>query len=776
MVGALAKKKTKPISIAQEDNIQAQHVLEQYQQVAHNLRQSTDQKQAESALTEINNLSEGAQIALLKALSKERHSEAADVLLAINELSPIKSVRKEARRSLIQLEGARIYPGWRPPIQQPLALQVTNTPTDTPSRFWKGIVTDSLDAGEVELVLCFEQGENTHEIRVLGFLLEFWHDGVKDFFTRIESKRGFENFVAQMSARLHDVKTRECSLAEGRRLLLDALAVNKKYGTLPHKDYRTNLSLVNRLVLQAPGLDEDTDLDEENEDRIDLHGLDQEDVVTNFVESWVNGEYDTAYDLLSSDSALREGLSREEWIERREAWSEEASPDDLEPDFIHEHEPGESKLWLPNAFSARRSTTRKEIEVGWSIELDQTPLSETLPEFPQATAIYEETGRHWFWTSYTLIQEQEEWRIQSMTDEGANALALPVAELQKRVQEHDKYLEEFTQKPRPTDRDEEETLQELNAFLWHVMTTIYYTDALIKGLPLDRSLYLEAAGRLVLIHKYERSIIYLEPLARRFTEQRAEILRQLAAVQIEVSKQYFEKEDDERAERLQELAEEALRESLAVENSFQAHISLAELLMDKQERLDEAEDHLLQAKTMVTEPSDEAHIELHLGEIAMKREQYEEALSHYQYVAEQDPTSAEAWFDVAEAHKMLGNFAEAETNYTRAIELEPGNEDYYFALSELYMENHESSKALELIEEGIDNNPESATLYVALAAIYLRIEDYRQAEIFIEKAEHLDPESPDVQLARRVLMLAKAVQAPNFAKLDRPQKKRRRQR
>ncbi len=774
MVGAMAKKKTKPISIAQEDNIEAQHVLEQYHQVAQNLRLSTDQKQAEAALTEINNMPEGAQIALLKALSKEHHSDAADVLLAINELSPIKSVRKEARRSLIQLEGARIYPGWRPPIQQPLAVQVTDTLTDTPSRFWKGIVTDSRDAGEVELVLCFEQGENTNEIRVLGFLLEFWHDGVKDFFTRIESKRGFEKFVAQMSARMNDVKTRECSLAEGRRLLLDALAVNKKYGTLPHKDYRSNLSLVNRLVLQAPGLDEDTDLDEEKEDRIDLHGLDPQDVVTNFVESWVNGEYDTAYDLLSSDSALREGLSREEWIERREAWSEEANPGDLEPDFIHEHEPRESKLWLPNAFSARRSTTRKEIEVGWSIELDQTPIGETLPEFPQATAIYEETGRHWFWTRYTLIQEQEEWRIQSMTDEGANALALPVAELQKRVQEHDKYLEEFTQKPRPTDRAEEQTLQELNAILWHLMETIYYTDALIKELPLDRSLYLEAAGRLLLIHKYERSIIYLEPLARRFTEQRAEILRQLAAVQIEVSKQYFEKEDDEHAERLQELAEEALRESLAVENSFQAHISLAELLIDKKERLDEAEDHLLQAKTMVTEPSDEAHIELHLGEIAMKREQYEEALSHYQHVAEHDPTSAEAWFDVAEAHKMLGNFAEAETNYKRAIELEPDNEDYYFALSEMYMENHESSKAIELIEEGIDKNPESATLYVALASIYLRIEDYRQAEIFIEKAEHIDPESPDVQLARRVLMLAKAVQAPNFTKLDRPKKKRRR--
>jgi tetratricopeptide (TPR) repeat protein len=653
----MAKKKNKPVVVSQEDNIQAQQVLEHYHEVAQNLRPSTDQKQVESALTEINNMSEGAQIALLKALSKEHHTDAADVLLAINELSSLKDVRKEARRSLIQLEGARIYPRWRPPVQQPFALQVTDIP----------------------------------------------------------------------------------------------------------------------LHLEAPDLDEEADLDEEDEESIDLHGLEPQEVVINFVESWINGEYDIAYDLLSSDSALREGLSREEWIERRETWAEEADPGDLEPDFIHEREPRESKLWLPNRFSAREGTTRKEIDVGWSIELDQTPLSETLPEFPQATAIYEETDRHWFWTSYTLIQEQEEWRIQSMTDEGANALALPVAELQKRVQEHDKYLQESTQELPPADIDEEEAELDLSAILWHLMAAVYYTDALIKELPLDRSLYLEAAGRLVLIHKYERAIVYLEPLARRFTEERAEVLRQLAAVEIELSKQYIEeKEDDERAERFQELAEEALRESLAIEDNFEAHLSLAELLLDDNERLDEAEDHLLQARTMVTEPSDEAHIELHLGEIAMEREQYEEALSHYQHVAEHDPSSAEAWFDIAEAHNKLGNFAEAETNYKRAIELEPDNENYYIALSEMYIENQQGSKAIALIEEAIEDNPDSATLYVALASIYLRNEDYRQAAILIAKAERIDPESPDVQLARQVLTLAKAMQAPNFTKPDRSKKKRRR--
>lgn len=763
----MAKKKTTQVSVSQEDNVQAQHVLEQYHQIANNLHTSTDQKQVEAALTEINNMSEGAQMALLKALSKENHVDAADLLTAINELSPLKSVRKEARRSLIRLEGARVYPGWEPPIDRTPAISAMQLTTNPP-RFWKGMVTDSLNVGEVQLLLCWEQGDDYKDVRVLGFLLEFFHDGVKDFFTRIESKRSFENFTAQMSARLHDVKIKDCSLAEGRRLLLDALAVNQERGTLPYKDYRLNLSLIDQLILQAPDLDEDTDLDEESEESIDLHGLSPLDVVVNFVESWVDGDYSIAYDLLSSDSPLREGLSKDEWIERRESWADEANPSDLEPNFIYEREPQKSGLWLPNLFGANRSSNRKEIEAGWSIELDEISHTDTLPELPKASAIYEETGRHWFWSSYTLVPENDDWRIQSMTDGATNAQGLSIEELQKRVEELDKYLEKFAKTHKPeevmqlADAEAEQFLKEVS---WRVMKAVYYDDALIKKLPLDRSWYEEAAGRTLTFGQYERCLVYLIALTQRFAEQRGLHLRRVAELQRRLSEKYFDEGDDERAERCQELAEEALRESLAVENSLEAHISLAELLIDENERLDEAEDHLLQAKALITGPSDEAHIELHLGEIATEREQYKEALSHYQRVAELQPTSAEAWFDVGEAHQMLKNYEEAETSYKRAIELEPDDIDYYYTLSKLYTENNQPSKAIEVLEEGLIANPDSAVLHVYMASLYMESGDYRQAEIFLDKAERIDPESVLVRSFRQVLNFSKPKQIPSRPKL-----------
>src|SRR6266702_3227639 len=586
----------------------------------------------------------------------------------------------------------------------------------------------------------------------------------------------------EMETHLTDVETKDCSLAQARRLILEALDVNKRNGTQPHKDYRFNSSLVNQLILEVPGLEEDEleeevepEEEDEEEDTIDLHGLNPSGVVVNFVEFWVNGDFDLAYELLSAGSTLRGGLSKDEWIERREAWLEEVDPGELKPDFIHEREPQESKIWLPGLVSARRSATRKEFEVGWSIELEETPLTYTLPEVPPPTAIYEETQRHWFWTSYFLVQEENEWRIQSMTDEAAIALTLPIEELQKRNEKHDKFLDEYFAKHKPKATDSDKTQQFLNVVVWRIMQTVYYTESLIRKLPLDYALYSDVLTRLQAVLQYEHSLIYLEPLARQFPD--GPRLRQLAAFQRQLSNKFFDEADDERGEHFQELAEEALRESLSLENSFEAHISLAEILIDEKEHFDEAEDHLLQAKAIVTDPANDAHIEMHLGEIAFEQKQYEDALKHYQHVADYQQDSAESWASLAMVYRMLEQYDEAEANYKRAIELEPDNEEYYYTLSEMFAANNEPEKAIEVLEEGLINNPDSAIMHLFLALRYIDLGDYRQAELFLEKAERLDPDVPMGQMMHQVIDMMKLERAPGISKsipkLSRLEKKRR---
>lgn len=771
----MTKKKNTSVFVSQEDSTQAQDLFAQYHQIAAHLHASKDQSQAETALTEITTLSENAQVALLKALAKEHQVDAADVLTAINELSPLKSIRKEAKRSLLQLEGAKIYPQWEAPINRAPAITAIQ-PSTNPPRFWKGLMTDTRALGQVQLLLFWEEGDDYKDLRIIGLLLEFEHDGVKDFFTSIHKKRNFDKLLAEMIADAPDIELRDCSLAQGRRLLLDALAINRRRGTTPYKEYRFHLSLVQQLILDAPDIEEDAEI-EKVERNINLHGLDPETVVTSFVEYWVDKEYDIAYDLLSKQSPLREGLTRDEWIERRESWADNAYPCDLEPDFIFEHKLQESSLWLPNPLLTSRPINHKKIEAAWSIELEETPTSDTLPELPQVSAIYEETGRHWFWASYTLIQEDGEWRIQNMTDETLMAQDLSVEELQSKMEQLDLASRDaairyqFKKTVQLKDQDTEELLAGMVRPILHYM---YYADALLKQIPFDAARYEDVAVRMITLGQHERCLVYLTSLAQHVSEQQDLWLRRMASAQRALSEEFSEAGSDDHAERCLELAEQALRDSLAIKSSFEAHISLAEMLIEKAV-FDEAEDHLLQAKELMTNVEEEAHVELHLGEIAMEQKQFQEALDHYQRVVDLQPNASYAWFDVGKAHQELQHFDEAETSYQRAIELEPDRAKYYHELRTLYSENDQPAKAMKTLKQGMAANPDSPDMLLYMVGYYMELGEFHQAEILLDKAEELVTDSFTISAFRLVLDANKSMQSrttPRLPKQARHKKKR----
>lgn len=743
----MAKKKTGQLSISQEAQEQAQEILEQYHQVVDNVRDTTERQAATEALAEINALSETAQFALLKALGREKSVDAADLLLAINELSPQKSVRKEARRVLIQLSSARVYPQWKPPAEQPPAIGIQLA--DTPHRFLEGTVTDTLDEGGVYLTLAFEQGENYNEVQLFGFLLDFLFDGVKESMSQVMSKRSYDKTAARVAAE-SSVEILECSLAMGRRLIQDALATNERTGTQPHYEFRRHLPLITRLILEA------TDSEEEHDEEIDLRDLPPASVVTTFVSAYFDNQFSTAYQLLAADSPLRDNLSQEMWVESRKAWFKIAQPEGLEPNLLWERPAPKSGLWLPNIVSARRNTAGKTIEAGWSVEMNEAGENFPFPELPGASAVYNETKRHWFWASYTLVQEDGQWRIQFMTDEAAEALNLPTQELDNRINEHDSAITEITRKHRPEAADAIVYAQEI---LRHILQAAGYLDALLARSYDDFELYVAAAERMQLYGFTERSLVYLEQVAQRFEQHRAVVLRSMGGLQRVRSHYYKDVDDIKRADLFLKLAEASLQESLALEDRFETHISMAEVLIDRDENndLNEARAHLLQAKSMLPPDSagDEAHIEMHLGEIAMEQERANEALEHYQRVIELEPDFASSWADLAHAYKKLGNVEEADAAFRRALVLEPDNLDLIWHLGELYLDEKKFDVAIQVFEDAVERNPNSAELNMYLGSAYLESGDVRQAEIFISKAEQLDPDHPGILSVRNILNAVK---------------------
>ncbi|HEY7413669.1 MAG TPA: tetratricopeptide repeat protein, partial [Ktedonobacteraceae bacterium] len=581
-----------------------QHLLSHYDQIAQRLYKSSNQTEAEEALADFKALSESAQIALLKSLAKENEIGAADILSAVNALSPNKEARKEARRGLIHLEGAKIQPSWNPPVTRTAAVEVR---VPNPPRFWKGWATQTREEGEIRLVLCWEQGFDYADARAFIFYLDFWQAGVKECVVDLSSKRHTDEVLERLRASLGDTSIAACTPAEGKRLVEDALSINTWRKTQPASGYRNNLAQIKQLLLEP-----------ENEESVPasfktfIHPeLEPQEVAINFIGAWSLGDYGLAYDLLTQDSSYREKLERDEWIERRRTWADESHPARLELGFVHEREQSQSGLWLPST-SAGRSLARKEIELGWSLELTETPLSGTLKEMPMGTAVNKDTGRHWFWTSYTVTRERDVWRIQSISDDGKQAQGFSVAELQKLIKEHEDSITALV------DRQDLDMQAAIGEISWRLTVLMHYYDALLVLLPLDYEVHERAYLSSAMTANVERTLVYLERLLQRFPNNRGETLRRLGSTLTTLAYKYGDDETPEelreRKSHLLQRAEAALQEAIEADHSATSHILMAELLLS-QRRNDEADAQLQQAKAASPNTEEEANIEAALGTI-----------------------------------------------------------------------------------------------------------------------------------------------------------------
>src|SRR5579859_4489272 len=737
----MTSKKSQQPFVPQGDDTHVQHLVEQRQSIAEALRGSSSRIQAETALAGITSNAEGTQLALLKALARQRDVDAADVLLALNELAPDKVVRKEARRGLIQLASSKIYPSWTPEPERPVAQVASQAP-----RFWKGLIPIMRERGEIEITLCWEQGFEYSEMRMMQFVLDFWKDGIADFHTEVGSRRHIESHLDEMAPHIREVigrevRVTECTLAEARRLIFDALTINRlRNGTLP-KDYRHYLPTIQQLVFDAPDVGEDRGGTFINPD------LEPDEVVMDAVGCWSVGDYGLFYDLLSADNPILEGLSRDEWIERRYKWDDEAHPQRLEVMVMREREHNQSVLWLPGSVISSRA--RREVEACWSLELAETPLSGTLLEMPMGTAVLRETGRHWFWTSYTLTQEDGVWRIQRMTDEGASAQGLPIADLQKRLQEHNDAVQQIVQTKKPTDPDSQKSYEEV---IWRTVESMHYLDALLVKLPLDFDVYANATGRATSIGNSERAMVYLEQWAKLFPQdyRHPAILQQLGAVESTLASQYDEIGLRERSDRSFSLAETHLREALEKDRTPLAYVLLAEV-KGMQGDLDDAQS-LLETALANNPPRElETEIENDLGNLAIDRQRYEEALRHFIRVIELNPRHEHSWFNVARTYRLLKNDAEAEVYYQRAIEEEPENPAAFSELGSIYIGMKEPQKAYAVVEQGVLLHPRSAHLRALLAGVLLDMGDLRRGQAVLEEAERLDPDGEMAQAVRQIL-------------------------
>jgi tetratricopeptide (TPR) repeat protein len=489
-------------------------------------------------------------------------------------------------------------------------------------------------------------------------------------------------------------------------------------------------------------------------------------VVENFLESWAEGNYQAASNYLADESPLLEGLSREAWIASREQWAATAQPSELRITFIDplQDENGED---LPI------------IDVGWSIDINELPET-TLAELPLTTILFKEIGRRWFWTRFTVVQNGETWQIQEMSDEASHAFQLPQEELEQRITEIDAQIEEQTAKIAAEVEEEEEAEEEeeeeeeafvvdeeeeeeeeeeenaladmfanVGAMYRLAVQGLHYTDALIARAPQENAeRYMRAFNLAGTLNETERSAVYVQQLAEHIPSERGLALRNLAYSYLLLANQAHENDDHELEDRYMKLVEPTARQAVAADETPQNLILLASILVQEEDRLDEAESLLRQAEKGPLSQDDSIEVETGLAEIAMQRDNAEIALHHYQNLAHLTPDDAQVWFRIGYVQDQLHHFKEALEALQHSIKLSPTLTESYKGMAEVYIEQGSLNKARDIIRQGIEANSDAADLYAAMSMIYLQSSDVRSAERYLRQAEALDDEDEFVQAAR----------------------------
>jgi tetratricopeptide (TPR) repeat protein len=501
------------------------------------------------------------------------------------------------------------------------------------------------------------------------------------------------------------------------------------------------------------------------------------DIVGNFLESYAKGDYEDAYEQLASTSPLRQGLSSQEWVAQRRQWNTTAHPANFRIAFINDLDDLDD---IEESLTNEDADVQPAVEVGWSLQFAETPLTSQLPEIPVATATLKETGRNWFWARYNLVEEDDEWFISDMIDEGANALKLQTSEIQQRLDTiaelasqrlsalgededledeelEDEDIEEDEEDEEDEDFDDEgfmDTLLEMEE-AFRVMTKgTHYNDALIAhSSGKDPEPYEQNIKQAMVTNDMERAAVYLQQLAEHFPEQRSKAQEQLGLAYYSIAQTYQEEEEDEdqgnkdESQRFRELAEKTLRNAIETDKSIVAYLALAKLVF-AQDRLEEAKTLLQEAQSIATDQKEHADIEVGLGLIAKKQEKIEQALSHFQRVTELNPDYEALWYNIGVLQSQLGQYEEAIANLKRNIETSPEQTAAYVELASIYITQNLHSKARQVLQEGLQWNDEAPDILAQLAIVYIHGNDLRTAQKHLQQAEDIDEEDEVVQKAR----------------------------
>jgi|GEM_PF-4657978 len=706
--------------------------LEHLPQIAAALTAAHSREEATSAVAELCALDPRLLVTFLDRLGRQREIAAAQVAAALAELSEAKEVRREARRTLLRLRSAGIQPSWSLPESQAQLQQVPPTELATP-RFWQGLVSASRQEGEVNLLLTWDLSGTETRLQTIAFLLDFWNTGIKDVTVTAEMSRSQYQRQIIKAPQMRDVNLQPCTLEQGRWLVREALDFGAWRGNKPAAAFQRQQLTIETLLHLDGEVDESAD---EIAIAADLEPLE---VVADFIGAWAFGDYGLVYALLAPSHPLRRALTRDEFVQLRRQWYDEARPHQLVLNMIEERSQDTQHLWVPGGMRM----VRQEIDAFWSLALEDSPIGGQMEELPFASLIHPRTGRHWYWTSYSLTREAAGWRIASQRDEAVRVQMEPITDLEKRVKELLDEIRNLLQTHRPTAPDADNIWRRATLA---GLTALHYQDAILVKLPLAEAKYTEAVDIAQTFGFYDRAVAYLLRAANRFPG-RAAWLQRAAAVQELAGTQ---------AQRMGRKAEatEAFTDALEIWQEFEQLVpgieaweAMGNLLINL-ERYDEAE---AMFRRVLAAAPDRAETFMELGALEFARGRYEEALQLYHRAMQLNPDLPGIYFNLGLLYRALGRTEDARAAYEEALRRDPDSAPAMNNLANLATLKGEMAQARDLLARAVELEPNNALYRANLAAVSAQIGDLSAARRHLQVAEELASDLPQVEVARSLI-------------------------
>lgn len=119
-------------------------------------------------------------------------------------------------------------------------------------------------------------------------------------------------------------------------------------------------------------------------------------------------------------------------------------------------------------------------------------------------------------------------------------------------------------------------------------------------------------------------------------------------------------------------------------------------------------------------PSDHQKSLQALGLMALRDQQFEEAIEYYKRAIEKGVDSDQIYSNLGLAYRKFGLWAEAEKALLKALEVNPQRLEALTNLGHLYYQRKEYPKAIEVFSKGLDLAPNLTDVRLALSDIYFR--------------------------------------------------------